>query len=657
MALRLQKIPRAWEIGLLVGILVLAAVLRMAWPGLTEFKRDEALLLARAFDVVEREQFHLRGISSSTGFPNTALSVWLYALPLFVWKHVYSATLFTGLLNTAAVFGCWWLVRRYWGTTAAIAATLMFAVSPWAIFHSQKIWAQNLLVPLVVGWAIGAALAFVERRTWFILLHLLCLVVAIQVHFAAVALVPATIIFLIVFRRRIEWRLVILGGLLALLTAIPFFYYLFFRSALDFASLGDATTGLVRNFSHSPWRYVWLLTTGREIHALAGPSAFESYLASVPDLTIVQLFWLALVVGGAIWLGREAWRYRGQGDRPAEMGFLVLVWLLVPPLFFTLPILPVELHYLLPIYPAPYIAAGVAFAVLVYHLGKWRPLAWTALGLSAAAQVWIWLALLNFVGSQTTPGGYGAPVRYHLQAANQAQEMLAQVGGTEILLAGVSENPQQDEFAAVYDVLLRDVAHRFVDAGHSALFPSEATVAIISNQVNGPAADAYLSAANQVLDIPLRQGEGTLRILTLPAAAEPSPEVTLEPSLLFANWVNLFGYDEPALQDNGTIIWQIYWQPGANPDPVGYHFFNHLLDANGQRLGQQDAAVFSPQQWRAGDTILSFFIMPWPAGAEDPMSMRIGIYNYPALENIPLLDVAGNPYSDTAELPFGRTGQ
>ncbi|MFZ0544708.1 MAG: hypothetical protein WAM60_04690, partial [Candidatus Promineifilaceae bacterium] len=147
----------AREIGFLVLILLVAALLRMGQPGLVEFKRDEANLFSLALNMAKFQTFAVRGISSSVGFPNFPMSVWLYTLPLLVWKHVYSAILFTGLVNTAAVLGCWWLTRRYWGITAAFAAALFFAVSPWAVFHSQKIWAQNLLPPLVVGWAIGAA--------------------------------------------------------------------------------------------------------------------------------------------------------------------------------------------------------------------------------------------------------------------------------------------------------------------------------------------------------------------------------------------------------------------------------------------------------------------------------------------------------------------
>ena len=38
-----------------------------------------------------------------------------------------------------------------------------------------------------------------------------------------------------------------------------------------------------------------------------------------------------------------------------------------------------------------------------------------------------------------------------------------------------------------------------------------------------------------------------------------------------------------------------------------------------------------------------------PESIIEPLTMRTGMYQYPSLENVPLLDVAGNPYNDAAE--------
>ena len=642
------------QLGLLVIILLAAAFLRMGQPGLVEFKRDEAQLLSLALDMAEFHTFHVRGISSSVGFPNFPMSVWLYALPLLAWKHVYGAILFTGLVNTAAVLGCWWLTRRYWGVTAAFAAALLLAVSPWAVFHSQKIWAQNLLPPLVVGWAIGAALAFGERRPRFIILHLLCLAVAVQVHLAGIALVPVTALFLFVFRERVSWRWVLLGAGLGLLTAVPFLNYLLSTGG-SIESAVNAAGGSSRGFDLLAWRYSWLLISGQALHSLAGPEQFMAYLERLSGITVIFLLWGGLALAGLGWLGRQWWLKWREKQPGWELPFMVLAWFLGPPLLFSVPFLPVELHYLLPIYPAPYMAAGVLFAALLERLPRWRATGWGVLVFSAVVQGWAWLVLLSLVGQQNTPGGYGTPVRFHLRAAEEAKALLEVNNGSEILVAGVSERPEEDELAAVYDLLLRDVPHRFVDTRRSALFPADSTVVLMGQGVFGPAVDAYLLAASSVRRLPLRAEEGVLQLATLPEGSAPNPEVALEATALFTNWIEIVGYDPLLPQPVGTTLWRLYWHPGANPDPADYHFFNHLLDGNGGRLGQEDAAVFAPWQWQAGDTVVSFFNLPWQVEIPGPLTMRTGVYRYPSLENVSLMDAAGNPAGEAVE--FSVSGE
>lgn len=672
---------RRTESALVLLILVVAAVLRLGWPGLTEFKADEARLLALALDMAQGGQFALRGISSSVGFPNFPMSVWVYAMPLLVWPHVYAATLFTGLLNVLALLGCYWFVRRYWGVGAAMAATIMLAVSPWAIVFSRKIWAQNLLPPFVMMWAISAALAFVERRPKFIWLHFLALAIAVQIHLAAVVLVPATVIFLIVFRRRVEWKMALLGVGLAALTAVPFAVYLWRNTGqVNLAQrLGQATASQVDLDS---FRYTWMIGLGVDIHSLAGPQAFADYLARIPAMSPVYWLWGALILAGTAWLAWRVWRrWRGRAQaevQPAETGLIVLLWLWLPPLFFVWHSTPVFLHYFVAVLPAPTIVAGVAFSRVLHwlpHLFRQRQTTlrvtqgagWALLLATAAAQLWAWAVLLALLGSRATPGGFGVPVAMRLQAVERARTMLATTGAEEVLVVSEGDSPAVDEQPAIYDTLLRQVPHRFVDIDRSALFPGTPVVVLLEeddgrhNNVTGLYLEAYQAGGESVppgQQVRLREEEGVLRVLALPGEAAPAPDLAFDEPYLLANWVSLFGYDEPVIREDETAVWRIHWRPGDNPDPASYHFFNHLLDKQGNRVAQADAAAFSPQQWQQGDTVISRFILPWPREADPPFTMRVGMYTYPALEPVLLLDVAGNPYTDAAEikLPSAEIG-
>jgi 4-amino-4-deoxy-L-arabinose transferase-like glycosyltransferase len=156
-------------------ILAVAALLRMGWPGLTEFKQDEAHLYALALDVAELRAFPLRGISLSVGLPNSPLSVYLYALPLFLWKSPIAATLFVGLLNTASVAVGYWLARRYWGVRVALLSAILYAAAPWAVIYSRKLWSNDLLPFFTVSCIAAGLLGFVEGRRRWLAAHLVLL--------------------------------------------------------------------------------------------------------------------------------------------------------------------------------------------------------------------------------------------------------------------------------------------------------------------------------------------------------------------------------------------------------------------------------------------------------------------------------------------------
>ncbi len=629
---------------LLGGILLLTAVLRMGWPGLTEFKADEARLTLLALEMAEGNAFHIRGISSSVGFPNFPMSVWLYTLPLLIWKHVYAATLFTGLLNTLAVLGCYWLVRRYYGVEAALIAALMFAVSPWAIHHSRKIWAQNLLPFFVMGWGISAALAFVEKRPRWLVAHFLCLAIAAQAHLAAIGLVPVTGILMLVFWRRLDWKWTAVSIFIAALTAAPFLYYLLTAGQEFLQNGGDASSMLpeaVRGWDFSAFRFAWLLISGREIHALAGPTAFRDYLATVPDLTAVHILWGILIIAG---VGLLVWQLARQ-DEFHELSLILLLWLTVPMLFFSWPSLPSELHYLLPIYPVPYIVVGIFLARLPI---SWRRVAQGVLILTAVSQVWIWGQLLTFLAVNWTPGGFGVPLAMQLEATNLARTRLAETDSREILIAGEGELPLAQDFPAIYDVLFHDVPHRFVNVGETAVFPAESTIVFLDPSA-GYGATLYKQAAMAVETVPLREGEGALQVLRL-AETAVTPQHRFDPPHILTNWTAFAGYDDPILQDDGTASWHLYWYAGE-ATTTDFHLFNHLLDADGNRIKQVDTAVFDATQWQQGDLIISHMQLPWN---DDIVTIRSGMYTFPHLDPVLIFDVAGNPTNDGLEIPLSQ---
>lgn len=634
------------EAVILIFILLVAAVPRLARPDLTEFKADEARLLTLALDMSEG-QFAWRGISSSVGFPNAPMSVWLYSLPLLVWPHPYAATLFTGLLGVAAVGGTYWLGRRYWGIRAAAAAGLMLAVSPWAIVFARKIWAQNLLPVFVVGWAIGATLAFVERRRAFIVLHLLCLAVAVQIHPAAIALIPATLLFLLVFYRRIDWRYLFLGAALSALTAAPFLWYLYHRwqaeGGLPLSS--GQSSGPV---SLDSLRLSLTLVTGEGIHALAGAE-----YSGLPGERVVRLIWLGLIlagVGWAVWLS-----VRHRDEPTGQAAFIGLIWFLAPALLFLWLWTPIYIHYFIVVLPASCLLAGVFLDRLsAFVRPPLRSMVWAVWIVAAGLQLAAWAGVMTAVARSPLDGGFGIPLGDKLAAADGARHLWERSEASEVLLVGNGSNPEQQDFPAEFRALLHGVSLRYVDINREALFPAAKAVMLMDVAAGDDSTstrELYAAPAAAWQPYPVAGTVLNYAVRALPPGAQPPAAIALRPPPLLANFTRITGYNELRPHVDG-MLWDVYWLTADNPDLTDYHIFNHLINGDGLRVAQADGTAFAGRQWRPGDVVISRFLLPSSDATREPFSMLVGMYRFPSLENVPVLDEAANPTADAVVIPL-----
>jgi hypothetical protein len=72
-----------------------------------------------------------------------------------------------------------------------------------------------------------------------------------------------------------------------------------------------------------------------------------------------------------------------------------------------------------------------------------------------------------------------------------------------------------------------------------------------------------------------------------------------------------------------------------------------LLDERGTLRSQHDTSGFSTSSWQAGDLVVSRFAIPIPSDLPSGRyQVWAGLYTYPDIVNVSILDVAGNPAGD-----------
>ena len=102
-----------------------------------------------------------------------------------------------------------------------------------------------------------------------------------------------------------------------------------------------------------------------------------------------------------------------------------------------------------------------------------------------------------------------------------------------------------------------------------------------------------------------------------------------------------------------TLHITLHWETPHGSPTQDIHWFNHLLDQEGQQWGQFDHASWPAERWQPGDQVLTFFDITIDAQARPgPYVLRIGQYTYPDIANIPIVDATGNPLERAADLPL-----
>jgi hypothetical protein len=620
-------------------VLVVATILRLGEPGMVEFLHDEAYLSLLAQDLVAGGPIPVTGIPSSVGIPNPPISLYVMAIPYALSSSPLIATLFIAVLNVAGVGLLWLMGHRYLRRNVALLTGLAYAVNPWAVLYSRKIWAQDFHTPFVLLGLLVGLHGFVEGKRWAQALCLPLLFLAFQIHFAAWALLPLYPWLLWRGRNRLSHGALTLSVILAVLTLAPFLIGLSrtieqepYRISNAFDGQGRVVileaAALVNNVR---------MATGVGLETWVAPEQQAHLLASLPNF---QLLWfvaigLATLAGLiAVWAKPE-WRV---------MSGFVNLWVLAPLVVFTPTWTRVYPHYFTASIPALSLAFGMGVVSCSGYLKALLRFPLTAslvlavLGLVLLTQALWWRGLLRYVDVTNTPAGYGTPIRYLLDVRDALAE------SDDVIVVSDGFEALYDQEPAAWPVLLRDTATcvRTITGDALAVFPNHPFAVLVApNAPDNPVDGLY--ETNNPLALSLRPEAGAYTLHHFERAPDWSgPPLNEIVPVRFDNGAHLTRYRLDA--DRMYLEWQL-------PGPVSkdYHYFGHFLDADGERVGQRDNLLWPGRFWCEGDRLITWADVDLPGGVE---MLRIGLY---ALEgggvvNSSVLDDAGNPVASWADI-------
>ncbi len=642
----LQKfIPRQdWVYALILS--TLAALPRLYRLDLAEFKLDEANHYRMAY-LLTRGDWRWVGSTSSLGFPKPPLFVYAIALPMTFTHDPRVITGFLGILAALATGAFYLVLRRFLTKRAAFGAALLFALNPQAVLYARKLFTADLLPPLCTLFLV-AGIVFLEsshrRVRRGAILVALAFALLVLTTFSPLLLLPAlSVLFL--ERRRDLSPLGWLGAIAGLV--LPFIPYLVttmghIPKALAGAGGTSPSTSLAALLN-----WMWELLYG---------SLWPGNVLSVAGIMSVLLVALSLV--GLLFLLNKA-RKKEKG----EWARFFLAWLCLSPLFALVAPVEVHAHYLVILYPLLFVlpAAGVEFAAR-----KASALGWIALLFLSVIAVWQTQVLGDVLHAATAGSkGYGTPLGYWRRAAEQARALVEQRDAAEILLVMPGDHPW-DSKANILDALLSDTPHRIVDGHTTLLYPPYPAILLIASEVEASTALAFLHSGGglygtppctqDLIDLTASPLGGTYHYRLWSPAHTNASSCTQALSPAAAQWasgVRLLGYDiAGAGQPGETLHVTLHWETTQGPLEADVHWFNHLEDQAGQGWGQFDLVGWPTTRWQPGDRVLLHFDLSIaPEAKPGPYVLRVGQYTYPDIENIPVIDSAGNPVDYAITLP------
>ena len=647
---------------LFAAILLLGLALRLRGLDTTGLWGDQAFTLNTAMRWVNGGAMPLAANKSSVGFVNPPMIEYLYAAALRLWGDILSVSLLTLLGGLAAVVVTGAVTARLFGRRAALWAALTMAVAPWAVFWSQLIWNQTMVPPFAALALGGLMLYLAERpRALYLVVSFAAASAMTQVHPGSAVQLATIALALLIFRQRVQWHHVLAGVAVFAALYLPYLVYQIGTGWADFRAVGQVA-GQESLFSDAA-----ALLSLDLIHAqglsrsVPGVVAFDNlatglFLASLA-LVVWRLWRQRRESSGRYSTEHQASTGRGLAERTALT--ILLLWFLMPVLFYLRSSVYLQNYYLLGQWPAHFMILGIGLDT------AWHSTASRVTRAGTAAQRRAWSA-----AGLVLPVLFLALVTYQVSFSRRYQDARAAGNGPDMQVRHA-----RAMITTSRDLLRDDETGRLVGLGRG---PQVETSDLALLQEFVDPQRVILADGDLALPLPrphafyLNTRPGSLASYSLLDQADPLPDATIpvndqlwqfyrrtnteagDKAQPLANWktgLDLVGYFPGELLPAEEMIIVLTWNVvGLPPDDV-YHFGVYVLDEEGAIVSQHDGPGFDSVQWRVGDSFITYHRLAIPAHLPaGTYRTAVALYTWPDLVRAELVSGGNTAYLETIPL-------
>jgi 4-amino-4-deoxy-L-arabinose transferase-like glycosyltransferase len=598
-------------------ILLIAAVLRFQNLGAIEHNIDHAYTIHQALMTLDRGYFPLTGQWTSVLFSNPPLMGYLLIPAVALTRSPLGAYIFILALNTIAVWFVYDAARMIFAgdENRALIAAFLMAVNPWVIEYSRTTWVQALLpffVPLVFWLLIPILLKTSLHPGRRMIVAGIVITMLTQTYLLAFLILAPVGLLLLIFRSRVPWRSVAVGGVIFGIAVGLYAFGLYQDRADTLLKLNSFTSGDPAYLNPTAWTHAVRLVTGENYavsRGLTGPIQ-DWVQREILSEGVHDLILIAILAGIAM----AARRVR-RDDR----ALIVLIWFAVPILALSYTAKPVHPFYLLLTLPAGYVLAAWGIGTLL----RWQIGRSAIAALATAITVLFGLNVIRFAeNTLTLPGVHQMTALPLALGIDTIHKLIPpETRGDEVFIysGGQGDDLILNSFAgAIFPVSgdsdTRRITHIPAGGGTYIFFRAK------DETPPQPPIDA-----TDKLVLTLDDGSTITRFRVLPTDLPTDTPIRSDKGITFLGW-----RQESPFTPGSTTSILTYWRVddlAADRDNWLLGPFVHVYDATDHQIANRDTIGVAGADYRRGEIHIERLMIPIPADAVAPFRLEMGQFD------------------------------
>lgn len=340
---------------LLIAIFLTGVYLRLINIDLVEFKSDEARDMFVAKKIIDDGTMPLQGPPSQIGINSGPIEYYILSPIVWISADPVLSAIFMSAINIFALYLCYMFGKKFFNERVGLISLALFSICIWPVLYSRKIWNPCFLPPFTLLFFFSLY-KILEKKSNYIILSLLSLALLFQFHLSTIVFTIPLLMVLIYKRFEMNKKYFVIGLMSFVLLFMPYALFEFshnFPNTDRFFEILRSYSIEKRNNFFDVMKNVLSVSFGSNLEYLLGASKNVFPKTSLFLIGIAYYLQVLLFIAGVGFVFFKSFLMKNKKYKfQINLKYLLLIlWLLVPIIFFSLYRQSIYPHYFILLFP------------------------------------------------------------------------------------------------------------------------------------------------------------------------------------------------------------------------------------------------------------------------------------------------------------------